>query len=145
MPARSDRNKPARPEAPAARRPQSWTTSFGEFEHRSERLLPRRKFALRLLRSFSWSMVLAGPALGIGICGYHFLEGLPWIDALLNASMILGGMGPIDPLHTTAGKLFASWYALFSGLVLIGAAGILLAPALHRLMHRFHMEKPGER
>ncbi|HZZ07941.1 MAG TPA: hypothetical protein VFE43_05330 [Candidatus Binataceae bacterium] len=66
-------------------------------------------------------------SLALGVCGYHFIEGLPWIDALLNAS-ILGGMGPVDPLRTTAGKLFASFYALYSGLAIISIAGLLIAP-----------------
>jgi len=84
--------------------------------------------------------VIAG-SLALGVCGYHFLERLPWIDALLNASMILGGMGPVDPVRTTGGKLFASFYALFSGLVIIGVAGLMLAPVVHRYLHKFHIEE----
>jgi len=80
-------------------------------------------------------------ALGIGIVGYHFWGGLDWLDSLLNASMILGGMGPVDPITSTAGKMFASFYALFSGLVFIGLSGFLLAPFVHRLLHRFHWEE----
>ena len=76
-----------------------------------------------------------------GVFGYHTLGGLPWIDSLLNASMILGGMGPVDPLHTNAAKVFASAYALFSGLVFIGVLGMLLAPFVHRLMHRVHIDE----
>jgi hypothetical protein len=79
-------------------------------------------------------------ALAIGIIGYHEIAGLPWIDALLDASMILGGMGPVNPLKTNAAKLFASFYALFSGLFFIVTTGILLAPFLHRLLHHFHLE-----
>ncbi len=79
-------------------------------------------------------------ALGIGVVGYHLIAGLPWIDSLLNASMILGGMGPVDPLHTDAAKLFASFYALFSGLMFIGIASVLVAPFVHRLLHRIHYE-----
>jgi hypothetical protein len=78
-------------------------------------------------------------SLTLGVLGYHLLEGLPWLDALLNASMILGGMGPVDALRTDGGKLFASIYALYSGLVVLVAAGILLAPIAHRIMHRMHM------
>ena len=78
-------------------------------------------------------------SLTLGVLGYHVLEGLPWLDALLNASMILGGMGPVDALRTDGGKLFASIYALYSGLVVLVAAGILLAPIAHRIMHRMHM------
>ena len=84
-------------------------------------------------------------SLSIGVLGYHLLEGLPWLDALLNASMILGGMGPVDALRTDGGKLFASIYALYSGLVVLVAAGILLAPIAHRVMHRMHMDENEDR
>jgi hypothetical protein len=111
-----------------------------DWERRNERLLPRRQFILRLSR---WSAIAIGIiaiSLAVGICGYHFLEKLPWIDALLNASMILGGMGPVDQLKTDAGKIFASVYALYSGLALISVAGLLMAPVVHRLLHKFHVE-----
>jgi hypothetical protein len=81
-------------------------------------------------------------SLALGVYGYHFVGRLPWIDALLNASMILGGMGPVDALRTDGGKLFASFYALYSGLVIIGVAGLLLAPVIHRFLHKFHVEEP---
>jgi len=110
------------------------------YERRSDKLLPPREFAIRVLRHGGVVVLVAGAALAIGVIGYHTLVGLPWIDALLNASMILGGMGPVDPVHTTAGKLFASFYALLSGLIIIAATGILLAPFLHRLVHKFHVE-----
>jgi hypothetical protein len=76
----------------------------------------------------------------IGIAGYHWLGGLDWVDSLLEASMILGGMGPVNPIKTTGAKLFASGYALFSGLVFIGIMGIVLTPIVHRLLHKFHVE-----
>jgi hypothetical protein len=76
----------------------------------------------------------------VGILGYHVLEGLAWIDALLNAAMILGGMGPVDEVHTAAGKIFAAFYALYSGLIVLVVAGVLFAPLLHRFLHRFHLE-----
>jgi len=115
------------------------------FERRNEQLLPRDLFIQRLLRwSIAAFVVLAG-SLAFGICGYHFLEGLPWIDSLLDASMILGGMGPVDPIRTTAGKLFASFYALYSGLAIIGVVGLLIAPVAHRLFHKFHLEEPASR
>jgi hypothetical protein len=111
-----------------------------DFEQRQESLLPRPLFLRRMARwGLAASIVLLG-SLALGVCGYHFTEGLPWIDALLNASMILGGMGPVDTLHSAAGKLFAGLYALYSGLVLVGTAGLLLAPFVHRLLHRFHLE-----
>ena len=111
------------------------------YEHWKQRPLTRKEFARRVLRHFLFAFGAVLVALGIGVCGYHFLDGLPWIDALLNASMILGGMGPVDPLHTNGAKLFASLYALFSGLVFIALLGFLLAPFIHRLMHRFHFEE----
>jgi hypothetical protein len=109
-------------------------------ERRHQPLLSRRDFAWRYLR---WGTVAAAILIGslaIGVCGYHFLEGIPWIDSLLNASMILGGMGPVDTLKTSAGKIFASCYALYSGLALISIAGMMLTPVVHRLLHRFHLE-----
>ncbi len=111
-----------------------------DFEHRQESLLPRPLFLRRMARwSIAAGVVLVG-SLALGVCGYHFIEGLPWIDALLNASMILGGMGPVDPLRSEGGKLFASFYALYSGLAIISIAGLLIAPLVHRLLHKFHLE-----
>ena len=77
----------------------------------------------------------------MGVLGYHFLAGLSWIDALVNASMILGGMGPVDRVETQVGKLFTSFYALFSGLLFIGAASLVLAPFVHRIMHKLHFDE----
>lgn len=74
------------------------------------------------------------------MAGYHFLEGLSWLDGFLNAAMLLGGMGPVAPLQTPAGKLFAGFYALYAGLLFITVAGLLAAPVAHRLLHRFHWE-----
>jgi hypothetical protein len=110
------------------------------FEHRSAPLLPRQHFLLRVLGYLALATVLVGVALGIGVLGYHHLGGLPWIDALVNASMILGGMGPVDQIASTAGKLFASFYALFSGLLFIGAASLAVAPFVHRIMHKLHLD-----
>ena len=80
-------------------------------------------------------------ALGMGILGYHYLADLPWLDALLNASMILSGMGPVDPLRSSGAKLFASFYALFSGLLFIAVASMLVGPFIHRILHRLHVEE----
>lgn len=110
------------------------------YERRHQPLLPFDAFVRRLLRNAAIAGATAAVALGIGILGYRLTENLPWIDALLNASMILGGMGPVSELHTTAGKLFASWYALFSGVIFVTSAGILVAPILHRFLHHFHLE-----
>jgi len=110
------------------------------FEHRTDPILPRHTFLFRVLVYLTLATLLIGVALGIGVVGYHVLGGLPWIDALVNASMILGGMGPVDPITSHAGKLFASFYALFSGLLFIGAASIILAPFVHRVMHKLHLD-----
>jgi hypothetical protein len=114
------------------------------YEHRSGPLLSRIEFFFRILRHGLLAAGIVLVALGIGILGYHWFEGLPWIDATLNASMILGGMGPVNVLNTVGGKLFASAYALFSGLVFIGVMGVVLAPFAHRLLHRFHLEAGAE-
>ena len=109
------------------------------FEHRHEELLPFPLFMRRVARWTALAIAVVMVSLAVGVCGYHYLDGLPWVDSLLNASMILGGMGPVDPLKTTAGKIFASVYALYSGLALIAVVGIMLTPILHRVMHQFHM------
>jgi hypothetical protein len=110
------------------------------FEHRTKPLLPRKVFALRVLGSLALALGIIGVSLGLGILGYHFCAGLSWLDALLNAAMILTGMGPVNALHTVAGKLFAAFYALFSGVVFITAVAVLLAPVFHRFLHQFHLE-----
>lgn len=110
------------------------------FEHRRQPLISRKAFARRVVKNLAVSLLVIAVALGIGVFGYRFTAGLPWIDSLLNASMILGGMGPVDTLRSDAAKLFASFYALFSGLVFIGVAAMMLAPVAHRFLHRFHLE-----
>ena len=114
-------------------------------EHYSQPLATRRAFMSRLLRSLSVAACIVLPSLGLGVLGYHFFASLTWIDALLNASMILTGMGPVDPLKTVAAKLFASFYALFSGIVFITTAGVLLAPVVHRFLHKLHLDTEPER
>ena len=110
------------------------------YERRNHPLLSRAKFVRRVGRHALIALVAIAIALGIGVIGYHSLGDLGWIDSLLNASMILGGMGPVDPLKTSAAKIFASFYALFSGLAFIGIASLMVAPFAHRLLHRFHIE-----
>jgi hypothetical protein len=110
------------------------------YEHRTDRLLTRVQFARRVIGHFGYSILAIAIALGAGVVGYHVLARLGWVDSLLNASMILGGMGPVDPLNTNGAKVFASFYALFSGLVFIGVLGLLLAPFIHRVMHKLHMD-----
>jgi hypothetical protein len=109
------------------------------YEHHKQPLAKRSVFAKRLALNGLAGLVLLAFSLGMGVIGYHFLEGLSWIDSLLNASMILGGMGPVAPLQTEAGKLFASFYALYSGVVLLAGVGILAAPIFHRFLHHFHL------
>ena len=108
-------------------------------EHRLQPLAPRRVYLGRVALHALLAVGVLAATLGIGMAGYHGLEGLPWVDAFLNASMILGGMGPVAELHTTAGKLFAGAYALFAGLVFLATAGLVFAPIVHRAMHRFHV------
>jgi hypothetical protein len=90
--------------------------------------------------TFLVTMAIVATALLIGILGYHLIAGLSWVDSLLNASMILTGMGPVDPMKDTSSKLFASAYALFSGVVFLSAVGIVLSPVFHRIIHAFHMD-----
>ena len=103
-------------------------------------LSPRHVFLKRLLNYGLVASVLMSAALGLGIFGYHFIARFSWIDALLNASMILTGMGPVNPLNGIHAKLFASFYALFSGVVFLTGASVAVAPLFHRLLHRFHLE-----
>jgi hypothetical protein len=111
-----------------------------DYEHRRERPISRSRFIQRLFRRAGFAALFIGGALGIGIVGYHQLEQLSWTDSFLNASMILGGMGPVNEMKTDAGKIFAGSYALFSGLVFIAVTGMLLTPFAHRLLHRFHYD-----
>ena len=99
-----------------------------------------REFARRMAAYAAVALSLVVFSLGIGTLGYHNIGGLDWIDSLYNAAMILTGMGPVDTLHTTAAKLFASCYALFSGVAFLSIVGLLLAPVVHRLMHHFHLD-----
>jgi hypothetical protein len=114
------------------------------FEHRRERLLPRPLFIRRILKYGAVSGGLAAVSLLIGILGYRQLEGMSWLDAFVNAAMILGGMGPVGELHTRAGKLFAGCYALYCGLIVVISMGILIAPVFHRFLHLFHLEVTEE-
>ena len=110
------------------------------FEHRKQPLLTPREFLIRQLTFLLAALGIIAGSLVLGILGYHFTENLPWLDSLVNAAMILGGMGPVNELHTTAGKLFASFYALYSGIIFLVSVGVILAPLYHRFLHRFHVE-----
>ena len=114
------------------------------YEHKHQPLLPRRLFYRRVLTHTLFALAFVAGSLLIGIWGYIHFEHFSWVDALLNASMILGGMGPVGELKTTGGKLFASFYALFSGVVFLIIAGVLFAPAFHRFLHKFHLEMDQE-
>jgi cytochrome c biogenesis protein CcdA len=109
-------------------------------EHRKVPLLPREAFLARLALSAGLGFLMIVISLSIGMAGYHYFENLPWIDAFANAAMILSGMGPLGTLQTNSGKLFAGFYALFSGLVFIVIIGLTFAPVVHRFLHKFHME-----
>jgi hypothetical protein len=115
------------------------------FEHRSAPLLPFNRFLRRVLGSVALVAALVGMALAIGVLGYRTLAGLSWIDAVLNASMILAGMGPVNELRSDTAKLFASGYALFSGVVFITSIAVIGAPVVHRFLHAFHLERKSTR
>ncbi len=114
------------------------------FEHHKRPLLPRSAFIARIMWSVGIALGLVIVSLGIGSFGYHETEGLPWIDAVLNASMILTGMGPVNELHTMAAKLFATLYALYSGVAFLTMAAVLFAPVIHRFLHKFHLDVEDE-
>ena len=111
------------------------------YERKSEPLLSHRAFLMRLARSAALAVLLIGGSLLIGMAGYHGFEKLSWLEAFLNASMLLGGMGPVDTPASEAGKLFAGLYALYCGFVVIVVAGLLLVPVAHRILHHFHLER----
>ena len=110
------------------------------YEHKKQPLATKRTYYKRIGRSVLLALFILFVSLLIGIVGYHYTTGMTWLDALLNASMILSGMGPVDTITQASGKWFASFYALFSGVVFITNIGLILAPAIHRIMHRLHVE-----
>jgi len=114
------------------------------FEKKAERILPVHLFARPMAYFALLWLSLMAVALSVGVAGYYWIAGLTLVDAILNASMILTGMGPVSELSSTAAKLFAAAYAIFSGLVFISLMGIFLAPIAHRMLHRFHMDGSDE-
>lgn len=110
------------------------------YEKRHESLVSKAVFYKRVATSIIWGLTAIAVAQFIGMLGYHFYENMSWIDAFVNAAMILSGMGPLSPLKSTAGKLFAGCYALFSGLTFILIIGIIFAPIIHRFFHKFHLD-----
>lgn len=116
------------------------TPSITHFEHRGQPVASRRKFAGRMLVAIALWTILTAAGLAIGIAGYAGFENMSFVDAFVNAAMILSGMGPLGELKTTGGKVFAGCYALLSGLIIIVATGVVLAPIFHRVLHCFHVE-----
>lgn len=116
---------------------------MGVFEHRRQPVLPVARFRVRLAKSGALALGLVAVSLAIGVVGYRTTENMPWIDAFLNASMLMGGMGPVGELKKDAAKLFASLFALYAGLIFIVAAGVILAPLVHRMLHKLHADPPG--
>lgn len=114
--------------------------SFFHFEHKQQPLASKPRYYSRVLRNVFAGLLILSSFLLLGVLGYRYTCGFPWLDSLLNASMILSGMGPTNPITTDAGKWFASFYALFSGVVFITTIGVILAPVLHRAFHKFHLE-----
>ena len=110
------------------------------YESRTQALASRRRFVRRLALSILVAALIIGMSLVAGMLGYAHFEGMRWLDAFLNAAMILSGMGPVEPLKTDAGKLFAGCYAIYSGLIVVLTSGIVLAPIAHRILHRFHVD-----
>ena len=110
------------------------------YEHRKQQLAPMRVFYQRVLKNVLLAVTVLSMCLLIGIFGYHYTADIAWLDAIHNASMILGGMGPVVEIKTVAGKWFSSFYALFSGVVFITNIGVILAPAMHRMFHRLHLQ-----
>lgn len=113
------------------------------FEHRSRPLLPQKDFYIRVLRYTAFSFFLILASLAIGVLGYHYLNDLTWLDSLVNASMILTGMGPVDPLKNDVAKWFASFYAIFSGVAFLSIVAVFFAPIVHRFLHKHHLDEEG--
>jgi len=115
--------------------------SWRHFEHRRDQLAPVSIYVQRIAASLAIAIGLIMLVLSIGIAGYHYIAGFNWINSLLEASMILGGMGPVKELPNDTAKIFASIYALFSGVIFIALMGIMLSPVAHRLLHSFHIDE----
>jgi hypothetical protein len=103
-------------------------------------LISRVAFCWRLIRQLMLTIIFGLLSLVVGMCGYHYFERMDWLDAFVNAAMLLGGMGPVDTLHTPLGKFFAGCYALYCGVFLVVCGGLLLVPVFHRVLHYFHAE-----
>ncbi len=124
-----------------SKRSRKFAPGWFVYERRQDQLAPRSIFIKRIIATMVVALALIAVALTIGIAGYHFIAGFNWVDSLLEASMILGGMGPVNSLPNDTAKIFASIYALFSGLIIIALMGIILSPVIHRVMHKFHVDE----
>jgi hypothetical protein len=111
------------------------------YEAKAQKPILRDRFARRVLLHFAAALAVLGVSLALGMMGYEYFENMAWRDAFLNAAMLMGGMGPVDAPRTNGGKVFAGLYALYAGLVFLAAAGLVFAPILHRLLHRFHWKQ----
>lgn len=116
---------------------------FKLFEGKYQPLAPLRVFYNRVVQGFLITLAIVAFSLALGTVGYHYAGDLGWLDALLNAAMILTGMGPVTPMTTTAGKLFSVFYCLFSGIAFLSLVAILMTPIYHRFIHRFHLDEDG--
>jgi hypothetical protein len=116
-----------------------------QFEHKSRPLLPKEQYYKRVLRYAGFSLSLITISLGIGVLGYHYTNSLSWLDSLVNASMILTGMGPVDPLVSNKAKWFASFYSIFSGVIFLSTVAVFLSPIFHRFLHKFHLDDEEQR
>ena len=116
-----------------------------KFERYSKPLLPEKEYRFRVLRYSMFTIVLLGASLGIGVVGYHFVVSLSWIDSLLNASMILTGMGPVNEMSTDGSKIFASLYSIFSGVAFLSIVAVFLSPMVHRFLHKHHLADDEKR
>jgi hypothetical protein len=111
------------------------------YEHRKQPLASKATFYQRILKNIVIALIIMLVCLLIGVVGYHYLGEATWLDSIHNASMILSGMGPVIEIQTVSGKIFSSAYALFSGVIFITNVGVILAPAIHRIFHRLHLEE----
>lgn len=116
-------------------------SGYHMYEPKSHQPIPLERFVRRMLLHATAALSLLLLSLAFGMAGYGYFEQLPWRSAFLNAAMLLGGMGPVDAPQTDSGKLFAGLYALYAGLIFLIVAGLLLAPVVHRIMHKFHWEQ----
>jgi len=128
---------PARPKSPAKDR--AAATAAGPFRYANE-LSPPNVFYSRVRRGVTYALVLVAVTLAVGMLGYHELEDISWLDSFHQSALLLSGMGPVVEMSSVAGKVFDGIYALFCGIILLAATGLLFAPVLHRILHRFHIE-----